>query len=152
MGLFDGTNFGFNPNVINSTPINQRIFTAPSTITPVDRMPTDLIKVNGIESAKQYPMQPNSRVALFDANDDVMYIKQTDASNFPTITRFRFVLEEDPVVNKNQFVTVEEFNSLKEELNNVQQFIRESRAAAGQSTAKRSGQFKKHDADVQSIE
>lgn len=31
-----------------------------------------LIRVNGMESAKAYPTQPNSMYALFDENDDVM--------------------------------------------------------------------------------
>jgi len=149
MSLFDGQNFGFNPNVINtpSTLISPRPVLPTTTAYTSNPAPIDLIKVNGLESARQYPMQPNSRVALFDANDDIMYIKQTDASNFPTITRFRFILEEEPINSKTQYVTVEEFNSLKEELSNVKQFIRESKTA-GYSSTKRDGQSKKHDANV----
>ena len=149
MSLFDGQNFGFSPNVINtpSTLISPRPVLPTTTAYTSNPAPIDLIKVNGLESARQYPMQPNSRVALFDANDDIMYIKQTDASNFPTITRFRFILEEEPINSKTQYVTVEEFNSLKEELSNVKQFIRESKTA-GYSSTKRDGQSKKHDANV----
>ena len=39
----------------------------------------DLIRVNGIEGARMYPVQPNTRIALFDANEDVFYIKCADA-------------------------------------------------------------------------
>ena len=82
-----------------------------------------LIKVNGIESAKAYPTQPNSMYALFDENDDVMYIKSTDASNYPTIRRFRFT-EEKEEASSPTYVTVDEFNKFKEELLNGKQFVR----------------------------
>lgn len=85
---------------------------------------SQLIRVNGIDSAKAYQTQPNSTVALFDANEDVMYIKSTDASNFPTIRRFRFI-EEPEVVSKpvEQYVTISEFEKFKEELLNGKQSI-----------------------------
>ena len=37
--------------------------------------PTQLIRVNGLDSAKAYPTNPNSTVPLFDSNDDIFYIK-----------------------------------------------------------------------------
>ena len=33
-----------------------------------------LIRVNGIEGAKAYQMNANSTVALFDSNNDIMYV------------------------------------------------------------------------------
>lgn len=86
-----------------------------------------LIRVNGIESAKAYPTQPNSTVALFDSNDDIMYIKSTDASNFPTVRRFRFHEEavENVVTNNVQYVTVDEFNKFKEEMLNGKHIIQQ---------------------------
>ena len=35
----------------------------------------NLIRVNGIDGAKAYQMPANSTVALFDNNEDIMYIK-----------------------------------------------------------------------------
>lgn len=84
---------------------------------------SQLIRVNGIDSAKAYPTAPNSTVALFDANEDIMYIKSTDASNFPTIRIFRFVEEQETQIPVQQYVTIEEFNKLKEEILNGKQFI-----------------------------
>jgi hypothetical protein len=84
-----------------------------------------LIRVNGLDSAKAYPMIPNSSVALFEENDDVMYIKTTDASNFPTIRKFRFKEEPLEVQNTSQYVTLDEFRKFKEEMLNAKQFIRE---------------------------
>lgn len=83
----------------------------------------ELNRVNGMDSAKAFPTAPNSTVALFDSNDDVMYIKSTDASNFPTIRRFRFIEEPEVQNNNAQYVTVDEFNKFKEEVLNAQQFI-----------------------------
>lgn len=84
---------------------------------------TQLIRVNGLDSAKAYPTSPNSTVALFDANEDIMYIKSTDASNFPTIRIFRFIEEQDTPISVQQYVTIEEFNHFKEEILNGKQFI-----------------------------
>ena len=50
----------------------------------------ELIKVNGIEGAKNYPLSPGSTVALFDAESDIMYIKSMDAGGFPSIRTFTF--------------------------------------------------------------
>lgn len=96
-------------------------------VTPINQMGSQLIRVNGIESAKAYPTTPNSMVALFDENDDVMYIKSTDASNFPTIRTFKFTeVKDEPkhVPSDPQYVTKEEFEELKQEILNVKQSIR----------------------------
>ena len=81
------------------------------------------IRVNGIESVKQFPTVPNSTVVLFDANEDIFYVKKTDASNYPTIKTYTFQ-ELKPVEEKKiEYVTLEEFNKFKEELLNGKQHI-----------------------------
>ena len=45
---------------------NQQIFPQEQT--------QNLIRVNGIDGAKTYQMSANSTVALFDSNEDIMYI------------------------------------------------------------------------------
>ena len=118
----------YNPNNFMS-PYPQIQFPAyrPQSTTPVNNQNADqIIKVNGIESARAYPTQPNSMIALFDANDDIFYVKTTDASNYPTIRRFRFVEESEEAARDEKYVTVEEFNKFKEEMLNGQQFIRTS--------------------------
>lgn len=94
--------------------------------------PTQLIRVNGIDSAKAYPTAPNSTVPLFDANEDIMYIKSTDASNFPTIRIFRFIEEQETQTPAQQYVTIEEFNKLKEEILNGKQFISNTNKSANE--------------------
>lgn len=82
-----------------------------------------LLRVTGIEGAKAYPMQPNSTVALFDANEDLMQIKSTDAGNFPTIRKFEFKEIVDTPVKEQKYVTIEEFNKFKEEILNAKQLV-----------------------------
>lgn len=49
-----------------------------------------LVKVTGMEGARAYQMPPNSVAPLFDANEDILYVKSTDGAGFPTIRRFSF--------------------------------------------------------------
>lgn len=152
MSIFD-TLYGFNPNVIQQQnyAIPRPSTSSVPTITPIG-VTTDLNAVNGDDGAKQFSMRPNSRVALFDINDDVVFIKQTDSNNYPTIRKFRLteIVEETPVNNAQQYVTIDEFNKLREELLNGQQSIRESIAAASSTDAKsaRTKPAKKSNADV----
>ena len=87
---------------------------------PVAPAPQQLLRVNGIESARMFPTSPNSTVALFDENEDIFYVKSTDASNFPTIKAYAFK-EVDTQNHGTQYVTLEEFNKFKEELLNGKQ-------------------------------
>lgn len=86
-----------------------------------------LIKVNGLESAKAYQTQPGSTIALFDASEDYFYIKSTDTNNFPLIRRFRFVEEPIDTPNESGFITRQEFEDFKAEvLKNVKQSIQQT--------------------------
>lgn len=80
------------------------------------------ISVNGIESVKAYPTLPNSKIILFDANEDLFYCKETDSSNYPSIKIFRFS-EVKSTPKSEQYVTLDEFNKFKEEILNGKQFI-----------------------------
>ena len=95
----------------------------PTNFNPQPQLGPQLTRVNGLDSAKAFPTVANAMYALFDENDDILYIKQTDASNYPTVKRYRFVLEEEKPVAPVQYVTIEEFNKFKEELLNAKQPI-----------------------------
>ena len=69
-----------------------------------------LIRVTGMDGAKAYQMPPNSVVPLFDADNDIMYVKSTDGAGFPTIRAFAFQPIENPTPQTQQYVTREEFN------------------------------------------
>lgn len=103
-----------------------------------------LIRVNGIEGAKAYQMPPNSTAALFDSNNDLMYIKITDGAGFPTIRTFAFT-EYTTTQNSeqaNEYVTKSEFEKFKSEvLNYGKQFIQPGTAKphTGTGTVKNTG-------------
>lgn len=73
-----------------------------------------LISVTGLEGAKAYNLPPNSSVALFDNNEDILYVKTTDAGGFPTIKLFSFapIEDEQPTQNAADMVSREEFDAL----------------------------------------
>lgn len=77
-----------------------------------------LTRVTGIDGAKAYQMNANSTVALFDSNEDIMYIKSTDGAGFPTIRQFKFseVTQTELTNNSNDFVSREEFENFKKEM------------------------------------
>lgn len=64
-----------------------------------------LIRVTGMDGAKAYQMPPNSVVPLFDADNDIMYVKSTDGAGFPTIRAFAFQPVEDKPEPVPQYVT-----------------------------------------------
>ena len=97
---------------------NQQIFP--------QEQPQNLIRVNGIDGAKAYQMNANSTVALFDSNEDIMYIKNTDGAGFPSIRMFKFeeVNETTKSEEKQDYISRKEFEEFKKELmNNGKQSI-----------------------------
>ena len=103
----------------NSQPVQQ------NTVGP------QLYHCKGMDGAKCFPTVPNSEIAIFDEDDDVMYIKETDKNNYPvSLRRFRFVEEEEVIpeyVTKKEYDSLmEEFKKLKEEIGNGKQFIQKS--------------------------
>lgn len=91
----------------------------------------NLIRVNGIDGAKAYQMPANSTVSLFDANEDIMYIKNTDGAGFPSIRMFKFeeIKETTKSKEKQDYISREEFEEFKKELmNNGKQSISRSKS------------------------
>lgn len=120
--LFPGFNSVQIPTLYPSN--NSSVMPVVGTSYQPTNIPHQLTQVNGIESAKAYPTSPNSMYALFDSNEDVFYVKTTDASNFPVIKKYRFYEETEPVKEEaSQYVTVEEFEKFKKEILDAKQFV-----------------------------
>ena len=99
--------------------------------TPSAEIPQNLIRVNGIDGAKAYQMPANSTVALFDANEDVMYIKTTDGAGFPSLRTFNFVeiTQNEKSTGSQDYISRQEFEEFKKELmNNGKQSISRSKS------------------------
>ena len=95
-----------------------------------------LTRVTGIDGAKAYQMAPNSTAALFDANDDYLYIKSTDGAGFPTIRTFKFeeVLPTQ-MPAANDYISRKEFEQFRTEvLNYGKQFISAAATTEQQSS------------------
>lgn len=112
-GMYGYSNWTY-PNSVTSPSTQYQYNTQAPQQTPVN----GLIRVTGIEGAKAYQMPPNSNVALFDANNDIMYIKTTDGAGFPTIKTFGFApvdltAPQEKQPDMSQFVTRDEFEKLK---------------------------------------
>ena len=102
---------------------NQQIFPQEQT--------QNLIRVNGIDGAKTYQMPANSTVALFDCNEDIMYIKTTDGAGFPSIRTFNFVeiTQNEKSTGSQDYISRQEFEEFKKELmNNGKQSISRSKS------------------------
>lgn len=89
------------------------------------RPQNNLLKVTGPESAKAYPLPPNSEVCLFDAENPVFYVKTTDSSGYPSLRTFQFeevqqqVVDVQPVLEQmdtSGFATKEDMESLRTDI------------------------------------
>ena len=90
-------------------------------------------------------MPPNSTTALFDSNDNLMYIKTTDGAGFPTIRTFRFeeLRPTQMSVSNGDFISREEFEEFKTEvLSNGKQSIQSGTTGKQKSTSNSSANDK----------
>lgn len=94
-----------------------------------------LLKAKGCDGAEKYPMPRDCEAPIFDEDDDYLYIKKTDTNGGVTLLRYK--LEEDPIphFDPKKYVTVDDFNSFKEDIlngfNSLQQTITANAANAG---------------------
>jgi dihydroxyacetone kinase-like predicted kinase len=80
--------------------------------------------VNGLESAKQYQLPPNSSVILMDANEAIFYTKTTDASGYGVVKTYTFSESE-------QVAPQDEIKQIKAELNEVKNELKQLREDLG---------------------
>ena len=94
----------------------------------------NLLRVAGPESAKAYPMGPNSSMVLFDGDNPTFYMVTTDANGFKSIRTFDFVerAEEDQQepkhaaqeVDTSAFATKEDLADIQAELAKVSKALK----------------------------
>ena len=78
---------------------------------------TDLPQVIGSDGAKRYPTKPNARDAVWDKDENYIYVRQTDITgNITSITRLSYQEAPEPRM-EDIFVTKEAFESLRSEMN-----------------------------------
>ena len=94
-----------------------------------------IIRVTGMEGAKAYQMPPNSREALFDDTDDIVFIKVTDGGGFPTLkaARLEWIGNLEKQAQSPEYLTREEFARWREEFENGQHVIRQRRSRVAEN-------------------
>lgn len=108
----------------------------------------ELIGLHGLDSAKQYPMKPNTTVPTFDLDSDHAFILNTDANGVMSvkILSFKVISEEEyrksveaeaPIqLQRSEYNDLlDRMKNMEEELANAKQLIRE-RSVSTKSTAK----------------
>jgi len=80
---------------------------------------SSFVWVQGEAGAKGYPVAPGNRIALFDSENPVVYIKSVDLSGKPTdmeiydlVKREPKPVEEPPKVDFTNFITRDEIASI----------------------------------------
>lgn len=111
---FPATYNSYYPQVAYQQQIPQAPAQAPAPANP------GLIWVQGEAGAKAYTIAPNSSVLLMDSEQDVFYIKTTDAAGMPSLRVFQYTeIVTTPAVEnaaEERYVTLEEFNRFKAEM------------------------------------
>ena len=91
-----------------------------------------LVSVTGIEGAKAYQLPPNSSMPLFDNDNDILYLKTTDAGGFPTIKSFRFEAMDQEPEQKTEYATKADLEALVARIDEITPKPRTRKASDGE--------------------
>lgn len=87
-----------------------------------------MVWVQGEAGAKSYLLTPNTTLPLWDSEAQVIYLKSSDASGMPSMKVLDYTVRENsntphtaPLNNKDEYVTKEEFEALREELKTMKE-------------------------------
>ncbi|QHJ73766.1 hypothetical protein [Butyrivibrio virus Ceridwen] len=87
-----------------------------------------LIWVQGEAGAKSYLVGANKTVPLWDSEAQTIYLKSADASGMPSMKVLDYTIRESsnlphtaPIGNKVEYVTKEELEALKTELESIKE-------------------------------
>lgn len=79
---------------------------------------TRLNAVKGFDAAEKYPTPKDSVVPIFDEDADYVYIKTTDVNGGVSMRMFSMKEEPIPKFDPKKYVTIDDFNSFREEMRN----------------------------------
>lgn len=101
----------------------------------------------GYEAAEKYPTPRDCEAAIFDEDEDYLYIKRTDTNGGVTITRYSLIEDPIPRFDPKKYVTVDDFTSFKEEIlngfNSLQKSIQQSSNGYNNKSANSGKQYSK---------
>ena len=94
----------------------------PQQMMPMPVPSNDMVWVLGEIEATSYPVAPNATVTLWDKNEQTIYIKSVNAQGVPSMRVLDYkernaepknVPQTNENINNEQFVSIDEFNTLK---------------------------------------
>ena len=94
-----------------------------------------IIWVQGEAGAKSYLVAPNTTVQLWDSENQVIYLKSADASGMPSIKTLDYTVRSSQgsleafKSNEGEFISKNEFNSLKDELEGLRHDVEKMKHA-----------------------
>ena len=79
-----------------------------------------ILSVNSFEEAKNYPVMFNNSELLMDNNKDVFYVKSVDSLGKVSVNTYKFEkIENEKPLSPDNYVTVDQFNSLANKLDTI---------------------------------
>lgn len=87
-----------------------------------------IIWVQGEVGARSYLVSPNTKVALWDSEAPIIYIKTSDQNGVPSMRIIDYTYRDMPQQSQNQnnqntYVTTDEFTTLKEEVTRLKDIV-----------------------------
>ena len=85
---------------------------------------SNLTWVAGETAAKSYPIAPNSAIALWDSEANVIYVKSADASGMPTIKTLDYTMRDNTpktgeILATTDFATKQDILHIQEEIDAI---------------------------------
>jgi hypothetical protein len=100
----------------------------PQTAQPIQPQTSGIIWVQGEVGARSYLVSPNTKVALWDSEAPIIYIKTSDQNGVPSMRIIDYTYRDMPQQSQNQnnqniYVTTDEFTTLKDEVNRLKDIV-----------------------------
>ena len=92
------------------------------------QMSSNRIWAQGEAGAKAYLVAPNTSVDIWDSEAHTIYVKSADRNGMPSMQIIDYTIRgESPKLEEvSQYVSIEEFNALKDELNHIKEQLKHS--------------------------
>lgn len=95
---------------------------------PQQPQTSGIIWVQGEVGARSYLVSPNTKVALWDSEAPIIYIKTSDQNGVPSMRIIDYTYRDMPQQSQNQnnqsiYVTTDEFTTLKDEVNRLKDIV-----------------------------
>lgn len=121
----NGFPVGYNPSSLYQAQPSP--YTLQQSNQPQQQSSNGIIWVQGEAGAKSYMLAPNTTLALWDSEANVIYLKSTDASGMPSIKTLKYTIEQpqnptnqlqqDSQVDMKDYIRRDEFNQYMEAFN-----------------------------------